>query len=73
MHYLSLLAALGLPLSVIAALCDGQGQPKFVGGWYENWAVGAIPPTAIPYHLLSHVIFAFALVSSHFPIADLLI
>lgn len=60
MHYLSLLAALGLPLSVIAALCDSQDQQVIVGAWYENWAVETIPPTSISFEKLSTVTFAFA-------------
>jgi hypothetical protein len=73
MHYLSLLAALGLPLSVIAALCDAQNRQVYASGWYEGWEAATIPPDSIPYEHLNLVTFAFALVSSHFSIAGLLI
>lgn len=72
MHYLSLLAALCLPLSVIAALCNAQGNAVLASGWYEGWST-TVTPEMIPFNKLSKVVFAFALVSSHFPIASLLI
>ena len=76
MHYLfvpSLLAVLGLPLSVIAALCDAQNRPVLASAWYEGWAASTIPPSMIPYDKLNAVTFTFALVSFHFSIASLLI
>lgn len=67
MHYLflpSLLAALVLPLSVIAAqLCDAQKRPVVASAWYEGWAAQNITPAMIPMNLLNRVIVAFALVS----------
>jgi hypothetical protein len=78
MHYFklfvpSLLAALGLPLSVIAALCNGQNQPMVAAAWYEGWAADTITPGSLPYNKLNLITFAFALVSFHFSIASLLI
>ena len=71
MHYLflpSLLAALVLPLSVIAAqLCDAQKRPVVASAWYEGWAAQNITPAMIPMNLLNRVIVAFALVSFLLP------
>jgi hypothetical protein len=65
-----LLAALGLPLSVIAArLCNPQNQPVRAMGWVEGWAF----PPSISYDKYSVLTFAFALVSFHFSIPSLLI
>jgi hypothetical protein len=73
MHYLSLLAALGLPLSVIAALCDAQNAPVFAAAWYEGWLAATVPPSSISFDKLNLITFTFASVSSHFSIAGLLI
>lgn len=76
MHYLFvplLLAALGLPLSVIAnlnpKLCNSKNNPVVAMAYYQNW--GTAP--SVPYQKLDIITYAFALVSFHFPIASLLI
>ena len=73
-HYLfvtvlSLLAALGLPLLVIAALRDAHNRPVVASAWYEGWAAQNTTPDMIPYDKLNTVTFAFALVSFYFSIA----
>lgn len=69
-HYLfmpSLLAALGLPLLVIAGTCQAPitkpSGGKMAAAWYEGWAADVITPDMIPFNLLNTIIFAFALVS----------
>lgn len=63
MHYLfatSLLAALGLPFSVIAA----SSCKRFTScAWFENW--GNFTPSEVPWEKYNYVTYAFASVSFH--------
>jgi hypothetical protein len=65
MHYLfvlSLLAALSLPLSVIASLCNKENQPIRAMAWYESWAT----PPSISFEKYTTLTYSFALVTFHF-------
>lgn len=75
MQYLfvpSLLAALGLPFSVIAVLCDKHNRKSDVrlpSIYYEGWAADKTTPDMIPFDRIKVVNFAFALDPFCFSIA----
>lgn len=69
MYYLSLtslLAALGLLLSVVAAPHEVFVSPKpMIGGYYPSWRGLQNPPDKIEWDKYSFMTFAFAFVSVH--------
>jgi hypothetical protein len=74
MHYLfvtSLLAALYLPLSVIAAPSQTQcnSSALMAGAWFEDWD-NSVTPSNLSWSSYNRVTFAFWLISSHHSIAS---